>query len=206
VVEKAIEFGCDTIVTHHPAIYHPIKNLDIDGETAPLVTAIKNGMNVISFHLNLDVADGGIDQSLAEALGAKTTRILDYVDDLHGYGREFDFSKDFSVLISLVNKELCTEKAVVYGQGKSSVVASFCGSGGSHAISVVCENKTSADTIVTSDLAHHEIKELIEKGKKLIILPHYVAEDYGFNKFYQRACKLAGDNVETIYFQDKRFM
>ena len=61
VVNKAIELKCDTIVTHHPAIYQPLKSLSITGETAPIVLAIKNQINVISMHLNLDIADDGIE-------------------------------------------------------------------------------------------------------------------------------------------------
>jgi putative NIF3 family GTP cyclohydrolase 1 type 2 len=83
-----LELDCDTIVTHHPAIYSPIKSLDEDGDTAALLTAIKNGLNVISMHLNLDIAKNGIDQSLINAIGGKDTRIIEVIDGECGYGKE----------------------------------------------------------------------------------------------------------------------
>ena len=46
-VNKGIANGCDTIVTHHPAIYNPVKSLDVENKSdAPIIKAIKKGMNV----------------------------------------------------------------------------------------------------------------------------------------------------------------
>ncbi|MBP5686241.1 MAG: Nif3-like dinuclear metal center hexameric protein, partial [Clostridia bacterium] len=74
-VKRAKNSKCDTIVTHHPAIYHPLKTLD--GENAALLSAVNGGLNVISMHLNLDVAKGGVDESLAAGLGGANAEILD---------------------------------------------------------------------------------------------------------------------------------
>ncbi len=205
-VERAIELGCDTIVTHHPAIYYPIKNLSIDGDTCSLITAIKNGISIISMHLNLDIADGGIDEWLCKGIGGKIDKVLDLVDGVHGYGRECRIDMDFSALVERIKKALETDKVVAYGGGKCEKFASFCGGGASHALSAVSKEKTDADVIVTSDLAHHEIKEILEKGKKLVVIPHYASEQFGFSKFEQCVKEKVKDKVKTHYFQDKRFM
>lgn len=202
-VAEAERLGCDTIVTHHPAIYTPIKDLDIDGETGALLRAISLKMNVISMHLNLDIAERGIDQCLAEGLGGKDIKVLDYVTETNGYGREGDVKEvDASEFLQAVKCAFGTDKAVLYGSGKVKKVASFCGSGASEALNA----QTDADLIVTSDVQHHELKELIERGKNVIILPHYVSEQYGFNKFYVRVKGLALSDVEVFYFIDKRFI
>ena len=206
VVERAKELSCDTIVTHHPAIYSPIKSLSIDGETAPLINAVANGMNIISMHLNLDTADQGIDQSLAEAFGGKNAKILDYTDDKHGYGREFDVDCDFENIKKIVKEVLGTDKGIFYGEGMCKKMATFCGGGGSHALKAVLNGDAQADVVLTSDLQHHQLKELIEKGKKVVVVPHYVSEDYGFYKFFQRVTNELGKDAETYYFRDKRFM
>ena len=205
-IERAIELGVDTMVTHHPAIYNPIKNLSIDNDTAPLIKAIKKGINVISMHLNLDIADDGIDQSLAMALGAKTTRVLDLVDATHGYGREFDCGLSVNELVGLIKENLSTDRVIVYGNGVCKTVASFCGGGASSALEQVVSGKTKADTIVTSDTAHHVVKELVERNIKLIIIPHYSAEDYGFRKFYASVKNDLEGTTQAFYYQDKRFM
>ncbi len=205
-VQKAMELNCDTIVTHHPAIYYPIKNLSIDGENQALLLAVKNGLNVISMHLNLDVAKGGIDQELAQAIGGKVQRVLEYVDQTHGYGRECDVDLDLCELVTKIKTVLETDKVLAYGGGKCKKTASFCGGGASHAIKAVVSKTTDADVVITSDLAHHEIKEIVESGKKLIIIPHYASEQYGFSKFEQCVNDLVKGKVQTHYFQDKRFM
>lgn len=71
-VEFAKEKNCNLIVTHHPAIYRPVKSL---GENSPLRLAAKNNIAIISIHLNLDCAEKGIDYYLAEGLGGKVIKI-----------------------------------------------------------------------------------------------------------------------------------
>ncbi len=205
-VEKAIELGVDTIVTHHPAIYYPIKNLSIDGENKALLMAIKQGLNVISMHLNLDVVCGGIDDCLSNGLGGEKSRMLETFDGVNGYGRENRINMDLLDFVAKVKTVLQTDKVLVYGQGKCEKMASFCGGGASHAINAIAKNLTDADLIITSDLAHHQIKEIVESGRKLVIIPHYASEQYGFEKFYERVINITKDKAQAHYFQDKRFM
>lgn len=208
-VARAIRRGCDTVVTHHPAIYSPIKRLNCDDLTcAPLLLAIKKSINVISMHLNLDIADGGIDSCLCYGLGAKNYKILDKVTEKNGYGREFDIDpvmlKDF---VRNAKKVFATDKITVYGK-KNAVIkkaASFCGGGSSVAEKCVSKKLTDAQLIVTSDMPHHVIESLIENGKCVMIMPHYVSEEYGFKKYYLNAAAEIRGRAETYYFDDKRF-
>ncbi len=208
-VRKAVRNKSNVIVTHHPAIYTPIKSLSVDDTTtAPIISAIKNGVSVISMHLNLDVADGGIDACLCEGLGGDNYKILDPLTELNGYGREFSVPPvTLGEFVNKVKTQFSTRKIVVYGNRKTKVkkVASFCGGGSSVAEKCVTQNLTDADLIITSDMPHHVIKTLLEKGKNIMILPHYVAEEYGFNKFYKRASELLKSKAQTYYFDDKRF-
>ncbi len=206
-VNEAIRLNCDTIVTHHPAIYNPIKSLDVSGESRAVLVAAANGINVISMHLNLDVADSGIDECLSQGLGVNTARILDFIDEKHGYGRETEIPPvSVSEFIESVKETFDTDKVLFYGDGVINKIASFCGGGASHAADAVVKNLTDADTIVTSDMPHHVLLSLLERGKKVMILPHYVAENYGFNKFYERVTEIIKGNVSAYYFTDKRFM
>ena len=201
-VMKAKKLNCQAIVTHHPAIYHPIKNLDINGETAAVMFAVANGLSVISLHLNLDIADEGIDESLAKGLGAKETKIISYIYGNNGYGREFDIEPiELSGYAERVKTVFSTKKILLYGDKHSIIkkIASFCGGGSGDA----AQYSGDADLIVTSDMPHHVIKNLVEKGKNILILPHYAAEEYGFRKFYERTKDAVG--CECYYFEDKRF-
>jgi len=204
-VEKAVREGCDTIVTHHPAIYHPIKCLD-QNQTGALLMAIRQGINVISMHLNLDIAKGGIDHNLSVALGGKNARIIDYVTENEGYGREFSVQTDARNFVQSIKQALSTDKVIYYGNAPVKKVASFCGGGSDSALEYVCNKEDSADTIVTSDVAHHVLKEIVEKGKNVVIIPHYASEQFGFNEFYKIVKKEVNEKIETFYFIDKRFM
>ena len=94
VVKRAKRLGCDTIITHHPAIYMPVSSLDYqDPNTGAVLLATKYGMNVISMHLNLDCAPLGIDYYLAQALGSKDAKIIEQSAPKTGYGREFCLNK-----------------------------------------------------------------------------------------------------------------
>ena len=206
-VKKAIRLKCDTIVTHHPAIYTPVKELTTDGSSASLLLAVQSKLNVISFHLNLDMANDGIDACLCKGLGGEKAKILEKVCDEFGYGREFDIqpAKLFQ-LVNQIKKEFLTKRLVVYGN-KNSIIekcASFCGGGASSAHKAVLDGLTDAQLIVTSDAPHHVIKELIEKGKSILLLTHYASENYGFKRFYERVS--TEQSIDAVYFEDKRFM
>lgn len=206
-VKRAVELGCDTIVTHHPAIYNPIKSLGVTEDTKALLSAIKNNLNVISMHLNLDVAFGGIDACLAQGLGAKEERILDFVDQENGYGREFNIEENsLENFVKSVKKTFGSDKIIAYGCENVCKIASFCGGGSSHALGAVASENTDADTIVTSDIPHHVLLALVNVGKNVLVIPHYVSENYGFNKFYEKVSKDLTGDAKAYYFTDKRFM
>lgn len=181
-VQYAIDNGCNAIITHHPAIYSPIKQINLDGDKA-LALAVKNGLNVISMHLNLDVAFGGIDASLCQGLGGKDEKIIEIVDSDCGYGRLSEVEKQtLESFVSGIKKEFCSQKIISYGDKPVQNVASFCGSGAGTALEYLSA-LDSADTIVTSDISHHQLKEFVEQEKNVVIIPHYVSEQYGFRKF-----------------------
>ena len=127
--------------------------------------AIKNQINVISMHLNLDIADDGIDQRLSKGLGGENVEILDLVDDKNGYGRQADVEKiSLADFVDKIKKNFMSDKIVAYGDKEVNKIASFCGSGSSQAVE--CLDRLTADTIVSSDIPHHHLKTLIENGRR----------------------------------------
>ena len=206
-VKKAKHLKCDTVVTHHPAIYHPIKALSVEGETAPVAEALLNGLNVISMHLNLDVADGGIDCCLCKGLGGEEYKVIDAVCDGVGYGREFYVGKTLSEFKKGIRKTFGTRRTVSYGNPKRQIelAASFCGGGTEYALAYV-RNGGKADAIVTSDVPHHALKEIVESGKAVVTMTHYSAENYGFKAFYERVKSELSAHIGVFFFEDKRFL
>ncbi len=207
-VERAQRLGCDTLVTHHPAIYAPVKRIGAcDTANAPIYAAIRAGLNVVSMHLNLDTADFGIDESLCTGLGGSNPEVLSLVDGTHGYGRQFAIEKTpFEDFIERVKGTFRTDRVVSYGEGAVEKVASFCGGGSSDAENALKNGSLTADTVVTSDMPHHVIKELVENNVKILLIPHYSAENYGFKRFFEKMKSQIGNEAEVHFFEDKRFM
>ena len=69
-IEKAKALGANLIVTHHPAIYGKLSGARFDGDSTErkLIACIENGISVISMHLNLDMSQGGVDETLAQGV------------------------------------------------------------------------------------------------------------------------------------------
>ncbi len=77
VVEEAIEIGAELIIAHHPPIFHPLKSIRTDHSRGLLVEKlIKNDIAVYAAHTNLDIADGGMNDWLADALNLNERTIL----------------------------------------------------------------------------------------------------------------------------------
>ncbi|MBO5525585.1 MAG: Nif3-like dinuclear metal center hexameric protein [Clostridia bacterium] len=182
-VEKAIRERAKLIVTHHPAIYGKIGSID-EGEPLgkKLISCIRNGISIVSMHLNLDLANGGIDDSLMNALGGERPVVMEEVP-LGTYGKVYDVDGfDFPLYIEKIKRALETERVIGYGNKPVRRVASFCGAGiGEQAISFAKQN--GADTVVSADWKHHLITGTLEQGMNAIVLTHYASECYGFKQF-----------------------
>lgn len=184
-VNESRERGFNVIVTHHPAIYGGISRLDIpqDPHAAAIADCIKRGVSVVSMHLNMDAAKEGIDHYLMRGFGGQEPVIMEPVKG-GGYGRVYDVTATtLSELSEKVRRTFATQRALVYGDKTKTIrrIASFCGAGCSET-SIEFAIKNGANLFVSSDMKHHEIANLISRGINVIVLTHYSAEYYGFNK------------------------
>ena len=69
LLDEAEARGANVIITHHPAIFHPLKALRTDQPVARfLIGAIQKNIHVIACHTNLDSAPGGVSDILAQRL------------------------------------------------------------------------------------------------------------------------------------------
>ena len=202
-VEAAKKSGANCIFTHHPAIYMPIGSLT-EHEGRHVLACAKAHISVISAHLNLDAAEGGIDESLMHGLGGR--KAIAAMDALCGgaYGRVYDIAKTpLDEFANRVKATFHTERVIAYGEKPVGRIASFCGAGFDEG-AVGFALKNGADTVVSSDGKHHVITEAAERGLNVVLLTHYAAENYGFEKFYEKmkACL----EVPCDFFTDDRLL
>jgi dinuclear metal center YbgI/SA1388 family protein len=77
VVDEAIAKNVQLIIAHHPLIFRPLQRITSDDPSGRLIEKlIKNDIAVYAAHTNLDIAKGGVNDLLAEALGLKDTKVL----------------------------------------------------------------------------------------------------------------------------------
>ncbi len=77
VVDEAIEKNVQLIIAHHPPIFRPLKNIVTDTVQGRIIEKlVKHDIAVYAAHTNLDVANGGVNDWLAEALGLEEPQIL----------------------------------------------------------------------------------------------------------------------------------
>jgi dinuclear metal center YbgI/SA1388 family protein len=81
VVDEAIRLGANLIVAHHAIIFRPLSHLQTDTPAGRLYEKLlKHDIAVYIAHTNLDVAAGGVNDMLAEALGITVTG---HLEDVH---------------------------------------------------------------------------------------------------------------------------
>jgi dinuclear metal center YbgI/SA1388 family protein len=78
VVQEAIDKNCQLIISHHPPIFRPLKNLRTDTFAGKIVElCLKHDISVYAAHTNLDVATGGVNDLLAHALELQDIQLLE---------------------------------------------------------------------------------------------------------------------------------
>jgi dinuclear metal center YbgI/SA1388 family protein len=76
-IEAAVAAGCRLLLTHHPMIFRPLKKISTADPLGRLLDiAIKNDLAIIALHTNFDIAEGGVNDLLAERLGVSGTKPL----------------------------------------------------------------------------------------------------------------------------------
>ncbi len=181
-VARAKETGANLLVTHHPAVYSPLHALG-ENEGRNALQCARAGISVISAHLNLDCAAGGIDECLMHALGGSKEEAVMELISAGGYGRVFSVPVcGIGQFTARAQANLSAKRVFVYG---------FASEHG-------------ADTVVSSDIKHHILAEAAEHRLNVIVFTHYAAEDYGFHRFYQKIKEKSG--VPCEHFRDERFL
>lgn len=74
VVDEALAWGADLLVTHHPLLLQPVHGVAADTAKGAMVhRLIRGGCALYTAHTNADVAAAGVNDALAEALGLLDT-------------------------------------------------------------------------------------------------------------------------------------
>lgn len=180
-VRCAAECGADMIVSHHPLIFSPLKNIveeDISGSI--IRTLIRENISVYSAHTNLDNADGGMNDVLAEKLGLENIRRFTQEEcegrDNIGRVGVLEAPVELADFVSMVKSILgCrTIRSVGAPTEEINTIAVCSGAGGD---GICTAYRAGADAYVTSDIRHHEAQLAFELGINIIDAGHFETEN-----------------------------
>ena len=83
VIQAACQTNADLLITHHPLIFKPLKNLALDSPLGKLIhLSITHQVAVFSAHTNLDSVSGGLNDFFAEKIGLLKLTFLSGAPDL----------------------------------------------------------------------------------------------------------------------------
>lgn len=173
VAKEAIQGGFDLVLTHHPIFFDPVSFIDPDRfETAAAYRLIRNGIGHFAAHTNLDAAEGGVNDALAERLGLSDVRPLP--PDRLGRIGELEHEMPFSEFITRCERALDTKARIVgYPDRLIRTVACIGGAGGDDVEAV---HLAGCDAYVTGEMKHHQALEAAYLGLSCCVLGHYETE------------------------------
>lgn len=184
VAKEAAAMGCELIVSHHPVIFNPVKRLTFDEPPGPvLIALIQNRISAICCHTNVDMAEGGVNDCLAEAVGLEKLELLAQ-EGTYESGKPYGIGRvgmrkggpcSLQEYLAQVDQALKPNGIRYMDAGKPvcrvAVGGGACGEYMDTAIAKGC------DTFLTSDLKYHGFLDGKDKGINLIDAGHYPTEN-----------------------------
>lgn len=196
VLDEAERNGCNLIVCHHPLIFNPLKKLEFG---TPVCNAAAKGVNVISCHTNFDMADGGVNDVLADILKLKN------VEKLYAEGKPLMRVGETDSQSGKVFAEFCSENlnnaVKFFDSGKKVQKIAVCsGAGGEYVFEAA---EAGCDTLVTGEAKHHEFLDAENLKINLVVAGHYSTENPAM-KVLQNKLKTAFPDEKVVFIIGKR--
>lgn len=174
VVKEAISAGAELIISHHPLLLGGVNNFYEDNFKNKMYSEIiRNNIAVISAHTNMDCAENGINQTLAELLGLKNIKVL---EDETGLGRIGEIEETtISEFSKKLKSLLGTPFLKLAGDAERKITKVAVGSGSCGDIYPVAIKK-GAELFITADVKYHIALDAAEDGIAIIDAGHYPTE------------------------------
>ncbi|MGI5958173.1 MAG: Nif3-like dinuclear metal center hexameric protein [Massiliimalia sp.] len=196
IVEKAAQSGVDVIVSHHPVIFHGLKQVTAEN---PVYRLIRANIGAIACHTNLDKAEGGVNTTLASYYGLENISSPLCMEDL---GRVGELRQPMSVeeYAKQIKQAVGAQGIRFYDAGiPVKRVAYVSGSGGSMLRQAMsCE----IDTFITGDIKHDQFIEAENCGLNLIEVGHFDSENTVMEPLKTYLEKNTGLPVQVLSLQN----
>lgn len=176
VVEQAKQLGAQLIVTHHPVIFHPLKRVN---EDAVVYLLIRSDIAVISAHTNLDIAQGGVNDALASAIGLRDCRGLELLNEQTGawLGRIGTLPEPLSPEAFAAHIKACLNASSIKFAAAPRAIRTVALCSGSGADCLDAAISAGADALLTSEVKQHEYLAAAAAGISIFDAGHFDTED-----------------------------
>ena len=175
VAAEAVAVGADLIVAHHPlmnCVWHKVQHVTTcDAQGRTITTLLKNGVYAICMHTNLDAAEGGVNDILAEKLGLTQPEMLteEKIGRIGTLKCEIPLVEFTHSVIELLGCNGLRYVDAGRPVHRVAVGGGACGCYIPQAVAAGC------DTFVTSDLKYNDF--LDTEGLNLIDAGHFPTEN-----------------------------
>jgi dinuclear metal center YbgI/SA1388 family protein len=189
IIEEAVTAGANLIITHHPTIFFAMKDITPYSAQGSMVTRLlQQNIALISAHTNLDMAEGGVSDALAEALGLINIKETDICKFMRV--GELCCAMTPNEFAEYAAYKLCSDKIVAAGPvpDKIKTVCVMSGAGGSYLDEA---KKVAADVFVTGEIHHEHAIAAHNTGIYVMAAGHYETEAVILPKIMaclQKAC------------------
>ena len=172
VCEEAVAVGADLLVTHHPLIFETLKAVTEQTTVGQaIMTLIGSDITAINAHTNLDCAEGGVNDTLAQLLGLTDISVIGNEHLL----RAGNYESSLPDFLEQVKTRLgCEGLRYVDGGRPVRKVAVGGGSCGSELQEVM---EAGCDTFVTADVKYNQFWDAKAFGINLIDAGHFHTEN-----------------------------
>lgn len=176
VVEQARQLGAQLIITHHPVIFHPLKRVN---EDAVVYQLIRSDIAVISAHTNLDIAQGGVNDALASAIGLRDCRGLELLNEQTGawLGRIGTLPEPLSPEAFAAHIKACLNASSIKFSAAPRAIRTVALCSGSGADCLDAAISAGADALLTSEVKQHEYLAATAAGISIFDAGHFDTED-----------------------------
>lgn len=200
VVRQAVELDVDLIITHHPVIFSPLKNIDYDSAVAKLVSS---RIAVISSHTCFDAANGGMNDILCEKLELKNIRPVPCSDGFEFRAGELEKATSVEVLARHTAKKLGSDCVSCSLHDKIVTRVAICSGAGSS----VCREVISsgAEVFITGELKYNNIIELYESGVAVVLAGHFETEQI-FKETLQKKLSKHFNGLDVVVAEEKGYL
>lgn len=191
VLNEAYEKGAELIISHHPVIFGALKEFHPDSIA---FLAAEKGIAIISAHTCLDIADGGVNDCLAKAIGLKNIQKVDDGEGLIRIG-ELEAELSYDEFVKYIAEKIDVGGIKYTPTDKKIKKVAVCGGSGGDLYKFAMDS--GADAYVTANIKHNLFIDMRREGFCVLDAGHFCTENTVIKPLAERLRK-AFDDVEII--------